>query len=190
MPFIRESIVTTLNPDGSAHVAPLGVIEQGTALVIAPFEPSTTLRNLRRHPFACISYTVDVRVFSGCVTRLRSEWPVVRADRIEGWRLAGCLAHAELQVESVAEDVQRPRFLCAQVCERVHAPFLGFNRAQAAVVEGAILVSRLGMLPDDKIDGEMAYLQIAIDKTAGEREREAWGWLLQAVDDWKSRRNV
>ena len=26
MPFIRESIVTTLNADGSAHTAPLGVI--------------------------------------------------------------------------------------------------------------------------------------------------------------------
>ena len=28
MPFIRESIVTTLNEDGSAHIAPLGIIEQ------------------------------------------------------------------------------------------------------------------------------------------------------------------
>jgi len=27
----------------------------------------------------------------------------------------------------------------------------------------------------------MAYLQIAIDKTAGPEEREAWGWLLGAV---------
>ena len=27
----------------------------------------------------------------------------------------------------------------------------------------------------------MAYLQIAIDKTAGPEEREAWGWLTEAV---------
>jgi uncharacterized protein len=27
----------------------------------------------------------------------------------------------------------------------------------------------------------MAYLQIAIDKTAGAAEREAWSWLQQAV---------
>jgi hypothetical protein len=49
------------------------------------------------------------------------------------------------------------------------------------VIEGAVLVSRLHMLPRDKIDSEMRYLQIAIDKTAGPAEIEAWGWLRQAV---------
>jgi hypothetical protein len=65
--------------------------------------------------------------------------------------------------------------------EATHAPFIGFNRAQAAVIEGAVLVSRLAMLTADKVDAEMAYLQIAIDKTAGAEEREAWSWLQQAV---------
>ena len=55
------------------------------------------------------------------------------------------------------------------------------NRAQAAVLEGAVLVSRLRMLPPDKVDAEMAYLQIAIDKTAGPESREAWAWLQEAV---------
>ena len=62
-----------------------------------------------------------------------------------------------------------------------HAPFVGFNRAQAAVIEGAVLVSRLRMLPAGKVDAEMAYLQIAINKTAGLEEREAWSWLREAV---------
>jgi hypothetical protein len=44
-----------------------------------------------------------------------------------------------------------------------------------------VLVSRLHMLPPHKVDSEMAYLQIAIDKTAGPGEREAWGWLVKAV---------
>jgi hypothetical protein len=63
-----------------------------------------------------------------------------------------------------------------------HAPFIGLNRAQAAVLEGAVLVSRLHMLPMEKIETEMRYLQIAIDKTAAVAEREAWGWLREAVD--------
>jgi uncharacterized protein len=37
------------------------------------------------------------------------------------------------------------------------------------------------MLPADKVNSEMAYLQIAIDKTAGAAEQEAWGWLQAAV---------
>lgn len=182
MPLIRESVVTTLNADGTAHLAPLGVIERPPLLVLAPFAPSTTLDNLRRHPFACISYTTEVRVFAGCVTGRRRDWPLAPAERIDGLRLRDCLAHAEVAVAAVEEDAQRPRFLCQEVHEATHAPFRGLNRAQAAVVEGAILVSRLHLLPREKIAAEMAYLQIAVDKTAGEAEREAWGWLREAVE--------
>ena len=69
--------------------------------------------------------------------------------------------------------------------EANHAAFHGFNRAQAAVVEAAILVSRLHMLPMEKIDREIAYLTIAIEKTAGLRERQAWDWLMERVAAFK-----
>jgi hypothetical protein len=62
------------------------------------------------------------------------------------------------------------------------APFTGFNRAQAAVIEGAVLVSRLTMLTREKVESEIAYLSIAIDKTAGPSEQQAWQWLMEAVD--------
>jgi len=75
----------------------------------------------------------------------------------------------------------------ARVSEATHAPFLGLNRAQAAVLEGAVLVSRLHMLPPDKVATEMAYLQIAVDKTAGPQEHEAWGWLREAVAAHRTR---
>ena len=63
----------------------------------------------------------------------------------------------------------------ARVHEVTHAPFIGFNRAQAAVIEGAVLVSRLHMLPRRRSTAEMAYLQIAIDKTAGRRRARGLG---------------
>ena len=176
MPFIRESIVTTLNADGSAHVAPLGVIVEEPFLVIAPFHPSTTLDNLRRHGFACVNYTTDVRVFAGCVTRRQRDWPVAAAERTRGWRLEGALAHSEVEVAEVVEDELRPGFAAVPYTRPRHAPFLGLNRAQAAVLEGAILVSRLHMLPAAKVESELRYLKIAIDKTAGEaNERRGAG---------------
>jgi hypothetical protein len=188
MPMIRECIVTTLNDDGSAHIAPLGLIEDGDGWVIAPFRPSTTLDNLRRHGFACVNYTTDVRVFAGCVSRRRRDWPVVAAERMPGWRLDGALAHSEVEVEDVVEDESRPRFRCRTVHECSHAPFLGFNRAQAAVLEAAILASRLHMLPAEKVAGELRYLQIAIDKTASSAEREAWSWVMDAVAAFAAKR--
>jgi hypothetical protein len=62
-----------------------------------------------------------------------------------------------------------------------HEPATGFNRAQAAVVELAILSTRLSILPREKVAREAEYLAIAIEKTAGPREREAWGWLMEKV---------
>jgi len=62
-----------------------------------------------------------------------------------------------------------------------HAPFEGFNRAKAAVLEAAILVSRLSMLPREKVEQEIAYLEVAVRKTAGPAEEEAWQWLMEKI---------
>ena len=180
MTMIRETILTTSSRDGRVHIAPIGIIADGEGWIIAPFRPSTTLDNLRAVPFAVANYTDDVRVFAGCLTG-RHEWPTSAAEVVPVPRLAGALAHAELAVDAVTEDAQRPRFRCRVVHRAAHAPFEGFNRAKAAVIEAAILVSRLGMLPREKIEQEIAYLGIAVGKTAGPAEQEAWGWLMKKI---------
>lgn len=178
--MIRETIVITVDGTGQPHIAPIGLIEVQGRWVIAPFRPSGTLDNLTRVPHAVANYTDDVLVFAGCLTG-RRDWPVVPATKVPGFRLENCLAHAELTIEEVKDDELRPRFHCRVVHEENHAPFKGFNRAQAAIIEAAILVSRLNMLPQEKIEREIAYLEIAISKTAGPREQQAWDWLMEKV---------
>ena len=180
MPMIRETILTTAGPAGLVHMAPLGLIADGEGWTIAPYRPSKTLDNLCAVPFAVANYTDDVRIFAGCLTG-RHHWPTVASDEVPVQRLAGALAHAELAVDRVTEDQQRPRFHCRVLRLTSHAPFLGFNRAQAAVVEAAILLSRLEMLQRDKIEQEIAYLQIAVGKTAGAAEQQAWQWLMESI---------
>jgi len=178
MPMIRETIVSTVDGAGHVHLAPLGIITEGDGFIIAPFRPSTTLDNLRVVPFAAANFTDDVRVFAGCLTG-RGEWAIAHGGAFPVPRLAGALAHAELAVTHVTEDDERPRFHCRVVRTLTHAPFQGFNRAQAAVIEAAILVSRLTMLPREKVEREMAYLEIAVSKTASDAEEEAWRWLTE-----------
>jgi hypothetical protein len=180
MPMIRETILTTTNADGRLHITPIGIIVDGCGWIIAPFRPSTTLDNLRSVPFAVANHTDDVRIFAGCLTG-RNDWPTRAADNVPVPRLTGSLAHTELAVVGVTEDEQRPRFQCAVVSRGRHAPFEGFNRAQAAVIEAAILVSRLHMLPREKIETEIGNLETAIEKTAGAQEIEAWTWLMEAI---------
>ncbi len=49
------------------------------------------------------------------------------------------------------------------------------------MLEAAILSTRLHMLDPDKILTEMRYHAIAIAKTAGPAEREAWDWIEDKV---------
>jgi hypothetical protein len=138
---------------------------------------------LRANPYAVANFTDDVLVFASCLTD-RRDWPTQPAELVAGAILEGALAHAELKVDYVEEDEQRPRFHCKVVFEAAHAPFKGFNRAQGAVIEAAILASRLHMLPREKIERELGYLQIAVEKTAGPREHEAWRLIVEKIEDY------
>ncbi|HEY5205445.1 MAG TPA: DUF447 domain-containing protein [Roseiarcus sp.] len=176
MPLIREAIVITVNALGKPHIAPLGLIAEGEGWILAPFHPSTTLDNLRVAPFAVANFTDDVRVFAGCLTG-RRDWPLTPATVVAAPRLATTLSHLELVVFEVREQELRPRFVCRVAHSASHAAFQGFNRAQAAVIEAAVLVSRLHLLPRSDIEAELARLEITISKTAGPAEAEAWSWL-------------
>ena len=180
MPLILESIVTTRDSEDQTHIAPMGVHHEGRRLLLKPFRPSQTLDNLIHHGCAVINRPDDVRVFAGCLTG-HYDWPLASAEVVPAQRLADCLSHAEVEVEKFEDHGTRPTFTCKIVHEEVHAPFPGYNRAQAAVIELAILVSRLDRLPIEKIQQEIEYLTIALEKTAGPREQEAWGWLMQRV---------
>ena len=183
--MIYETVITTMNKDGSVHIAPMGIRRENENYLIAPFKPSKTLDNLVNSGVVVINATTDVMIIAGCLTG-RHDWPVVDATHVTCKRLAAAHAHVEARVDDHKDDELRPVFTCRAVYAASHAPFEGFNRAQAAVVEAAILVSRLHMLPEQKIRSELDYLDIAIKKTAGDKERTAWQWLMEKVDGYYS----
>jgi hypothetical protein len=184
--MIQETIVITQNSSGVAHIAPMGIHispEKQDEFIILPFRPSTTLNNLLESKTAVINYCDDVRVFAGCLTG-RRDWPLNPAEKIDGQVLNCALAHAEVELVRVEEDEVRPKLFCKAVHTVNHAPFKGFNRAQYSVLEAAILISRLNMLPLEKIQAEIDYLRIGLEKTAGDRELEAWGWLMAVIENF------
>jgi uncharacterized protein len=179
---IHEVIVTTLSKTGQAHSAPMGITEVGNHFLIQPFKPSATYENLKHHRQCAINYTDDVRVFAGSLTN-RRDWPTLPCEKITGQYLEQALAHSELEIIDFVDGDPRSSFTGNIVKDVIHAPFRGFNRAQSAVIEAAVLTSRLHMLSAEKVQQEIRYLAIAIEKTAGERELEAWGWLMTKIKD-------
>ena len=181
--MIFETIISTVNSQGDAHVTPFGIQMQDGLVVISPYKPSATLENILATQHAVMNLTDDVRVFAGALTS-RQAWSLTPAEKITGYRLSETLAHKELKLVKINEDTLRPQLFLEVIHEVQHQPFMGFNRAQAAVIELAVLASRLNMLAKDKVLSEMQYLQIAIDKTAGERELQAWIWLTEKVENF------
>ncbi|HEY9267994.1 MAG TPA: DUF447 domain-containing protein [Methylotenera sp.] len=186
--MIYETIVTTVNTQGDAHTTPFGIRMQDGLVVISPYKPSATLENILATGHAVLSLTDDVRVFAGALTG-RKAWSLTATEKVYGFRLEHTLAHKELKLVKVEDDELRPQLFLEVIYEAQHASFQGFNRAQAAVIELAVLVSRLKRLPMEKIQQEMDYLRIAIDKTAGEHELEAWSWLTEAVSNHQAALN-
>jgi hypothetical protein len=200
--MIQETIVITQNNFGLAHIAPMGIhviardgvyaagqpgagAAIATEFIILPFRPSTTLNNLLETKTAVINYCDDVRVFAGCLTG-RRDWPLKPAEKIVGQVLLCALAHTEVELVRVEDDLTRPKLFCRAIHTANHGPFMGFNRAQYSVLEAAILISRLNMLPLEKIQAEIDYLRIGLEKTAGDRELEAWSWLMTAIENHKA----
>ena len=69
---IVESVLTTLNPDGSVNAAPMGVARKGPVqLEIRPYRSSKTHSNLNRNPEACINVINDPTIF--LVTAFKEE---------------------------------------------------------------------------------------------------------------------
>lgn len=184
--MIQETIVITQNSSGMAHIAPMGIhisSEAQDEFIVLPFRPSTTLNNLLESKTAVINYCDDVRVFAGCLTG-RRDWPLKPAEKITGQVLSCALAHTEVELIRVEDDDIRPKLFCKAIHTANHAPFRGFNRAQYSVLEAAILVSRLNMISLKKIQAEIDYLRIGLEKTAGDKELEAWGWLMTVIENY------
>jgi hypothetical protein len=184
--MIQEVIVSTQNSQGKTHIAPMGIHIHDNEIIILPFRPSNTLNNILELKSAVINYCDDVRIFAGCLSG-KKDWPLTQADKIEGHYLSAALAHKELELMHIEDDPSRPKLFCKAIHSANHAPFQGFNRAQYSVLEAAILVSRLHMLPLAKIESEIEYLKIGLDKTAGDHEREAWDGLMVLVAQHKQK---
>ncbi len=187
--MIYETIIISTDLDNNPHVTPFGVQYEGDLVVISPYKPSKTLANILETKSATMNLTDDVRVFAGALTQ-RQPWTLLPTNTIKGLRLEGCLAHVELKLVDVREDAERPQLLMQQLESHHYSGFKGFNRAQAAVIELAVLASRLHFLPPEKIQSELDYLQIAIDKTAGDREITAWNWLTEKIKQYYLENNL
>ena len=182
--LIAEGIVTTVNPDGSANISPMGprVNRDFTRLVLKPFQTSTTYQNLKQTGEGVFHITDDVLLIAkAAVGQLTPEPALLPAAQVRGYLVADACRWFAFRVANLDDSKERTTINCTVIDSGDLRPFFGFNRAKHAVLEAAILATRIGILPAEEITTELARLAIPIEKTAGQQEREAFEFLSSYV---------
>jgi uncharacterized protein len=175
---IVETVVTTINPDGSVNSGAMGVEWGDERIVIKPYRGTRTLRNLQATGAAVINLTDDILLFSQAA--LGDPYPPTHpAANVEGAVLDDACSWREVRVETIDDSARRARVTTVVVGRGTGREFLGLNRARHAVLEASILASRVRLLPADEIRAELERLQPLVDKTAGPRERDAMAYVMR-----------
>lgn len=173
MAMIIEGLITTAGADGAVNIAPMGVEWGDAHIVLKPFLETTTFRNLQEGGAAVFNLVDDV----GLLVEAAIGTPVATwrpAARVRGVVLDVACSWRELEVVSVDATPPRSRITTRVVHQGQQREFLGLNRARHAVLEAAILATRLHLISPAEIDAELARLAPLVQKTAGPGEQAAW----------------
>jgi hypothetical protein len=183
---LLEGIVTTLNADGSPNIAPMGPIVDANfeRLLLRPFRTSVTYQNLKRSGEGVLHVTDDVELFAhAAVGRLEPLPQLQPATAVKGVILLDACRWYAFRVTSLDDRDERTTIVATVVDQGRLRDFFGFNRAKHAVIEAAILATRIGIVEADKISAEFARLAAPVEKTGGNEERRAFEFLRQYVHD-------
>lgn len=186
--MILEGLVTTVNADGSAHLAPMGprMTLARDRFTLKPFNTSKTYQNLKRHLQGVFHITDDVLLLAKAAVNAVSPFPECRrAEAVEGYILADCCRYFEFRIVEQDESQERIRLEAEVVHRGTVRDFFGFNRAKHAVLEAAILATRLHFLNLDEVQADFAKLRVIVNKTAGPDEQEAMQFLEDYLANWR-----
>lgn len=194
--MILEGIVTTIGEDGRVNIAPMGPLVPDDypradlkGFTLLPFRSSQTYANLTRRPEGVLHVSDDVLLLArAAIGDVRPTPALVDADEVLGKILSDACRAYEFRAVPQEGDAVRGRFAAGVVRTHRLRDVFGFNRAMFAVVEAAILATRLHLLPRDEIENDFRRLQKLIDKTGGAREIEAFAllWRYVTVDGGRS----
>lgn len=183
--MILESIVTTVDSQGIVNVAPMGPqIDDASfsAITLKPFRSSRTYANLMETGTAVVHVTDDVELIArAAIGQIDASGLTI--PMLQSWhRLADCCRWFAVEVVDWQDDPLRPQARCRIVHQGEQRPMFGFNRGKHAVIEAAILATRVDMLGREEVQRQMRDFAVWVQKTGGAAERRAWALLESFVD--------
>src|SRR5262245_1414491 len=182
--MILEGLVTTTGADAAMHLAPMGprVELDWSGFLLRPFPTSQTYRNLKPHAEGVLHVTDDMLLLAQAAVGRAAPPPSRPAERVAGFVLTGACRFYEFVVRSMDESQERVLIRTEVVHRGTLREFFGLNRAKHAIVEAAILATRLHLIPMDDIRTEYRKLRVLVEKTGGPAEHAAFDFLTDHVE--------
>lgn len=183
--MIIEGVLTTTAADGTINVAPMGPIVDPAWRILRfrPFQTSQTFANLRASGRGVFHVTDDVELLArAAVGRLEALPPLFAAPDDAGWVIADACRWYAVRVTSIDDSSARAEVQTEVTGSGRLRDFVGFNRAKHAVLEAAIMATRIAILPHAEIQAELRRLAIIVEKTAGQPERRAWDFIAAYIN--------
>jgi uncharacterized protein len=176
------------------NLAPMGpIVTPGFArFTFRPFKTSSTYKNLKATGEGVFHITDDAAMIArAAISKIPFESVQTQpATRIQGRIITGACRAYELKVDSIDDHQDRTTIVAHPVHVERLRDFWGFNRARHAVLEAAILATRLHLTGPEPVLSEYAKLQIAVDKTGAQAEHDAMAMLRRHVEEWKNTKLV
>ncbi|MCP4173845.1 MAG: DUF447 family protein [Fuerstiella sp.] len=183
--MIVEGPLTSTNADGKINVAPMGPIVRGDfeSLLLRPFRGSTTYANLIETRTAVFHVVDRVGVIArAAVSRLDRLPDTVAATAVSGAVLVDCCRWFEVKIRDVDITNERSEMQAEVVYAGQRRPYFGLNRARHAVIEAAILATRVHLVPRDEIESALQMLAPAVARTGGPEETDAFDMLQRHIE--------
>lgn len=181
--MILEGVVTTVDVDGALNVAPMGprVDPAMRRFVLRPYQTSTTYRNLKATGEGVLHVTDDVLLIARTAIGLPALAATRPAEAVRGQVLADACRFYEFRVVELDDHEERTTIVVETVASGRQRDFFGLNRGKHAVVEAAILSTRVDWLGRDAVLAQFDTLGVLVDKTGGPAEHEAFRLLRDHV---------
>jgi hypothetical protein len=196
---INETILTTVNPDGSYNAAPMGVHRiSHEVLELRPFKSSSTYKNLLKNPKACINVTDNPGLFFVTAFKGKTVEGLLEPAIDKDMSLISTFAHIFVDA-SKSNDISEIRACFTCRVKDIKAPAMmphSFNRGRAEAIEAIIHATRIevfskeGRLEDvEKLIKRFAECKDVVDRVSAPEsvETRVIGELEKMIAIWRGK---
>jgi len=178
--MIIETIFSTVDDDGKPNFAPMGLLWGDENVIIRPYRNTQTCRNLlsNGHGVANISDNVLAYVRCGLYRDVLPHFP---AKAVRGIVFKDACSWREVEVVSRSGSDDRAELQCRVRNAEHRKDFLGFCRAGNAVIEAAILATRVALYGGKIVSEKLLHYGEIVGKTGDEDEKEAMRLIYEYV---------